>query len=704
MFKFISNMQISRRLLLAFSLTAIIPGIIISILGFTFISTQQSRSQAIQTNIHAFKSSTTTSAYLPEIINLLKLAYYDQYDVIGKPLAPQEQASDSLSQLLIVTHHFDQAVSQYRQSYQINTSPQMGVIRSILLSDNPNSPLPKQQQEALYQIEHTLWPDYQGAQNQLIDAFNANAPSDQTLVLLQQAMTKYAALSEGWDKVTANAQAVSITIAEVGTPQTNFIILVTLVALLCTILIVTFIGYLVYLTITRPLYQLALLTRRIAKGETDARADMRGRDEFYLVANSMNQMLDHIVQLIQQAQDQRDRLQTQVEKLVTEVSGVGEGDLRVQAEVSSDMLGVLADSFNYMIEELSNLVVRVKIVAHEVERSTIGILTRMSQLVETGTIQLQQFARVEAEVQQVVEFSRQVTEHSQILYEVTRGTQHNARSGRKSMQQVVEGIERINVNVQTTASKFQILEQHSHEIDEIVEVISNIAHQTNRLALDAAIQAAVAGENGKGFGAVAADIRRLAERSKDQTSMITRIVRSVREEICIVARSMQDTEREAARETHLAGEVGLSLETIFAAIEHQAHEIEFVNQIAHRQLQSAYAVVQIMQSVTEYTRRSSMNTHAASRNMERLARLVERLRTSVEAFKLRDSQHYLIPNTNMPVDEDESPLTVSGILHKISTYSQPLRLSNENYGSLPASSSAGPISEQGLRSSSYQIP
>jgi methyl-accepting chemotaxis protein len=265
---------------------------------------------------------------------------------------------------------------------------------------------------------------------------------------------------------------------------------------------------------------------------------------------------------------------------------------------------------------------------------------------------------------------------------------------------------RINANVQTTASKFQILEQHSREIDEIVEVISNIAHQTNRLALDAAIQAAVAGENGKGFGAVAVDIRRLAERSKDQTSMITRIVRSVREEISTVARSMQDTEREAARETHLAGEVGLSLETIFAAIEHQAHEIEYITQIAHRQLQSAHAVVQIMQSVTEYTRRSSMSTHAASRNMERLARLVERLRTSVEVFKVRDSQRHLIPNTNinMPIDGDESLLTVSGMLHKISTHSQPLHLSNENYGPLPTSSSAEPISEQGLRSNTHQLP
>src|SRR5579859_5849023 len=305
---FITNMQISRRLLCAFLLAALIPGIIISILGLTFINTQQSRSQAIQMNIHVFKSATGTSAYLPQISYLLKLAYYNQYDVLVKPLVPQDQALDTVSQLLVATHHFEQAVSQYRQSYQINTSSQMSTVRSMLYYDDPNSSLPRLQQEALNRVERALWPDYQQAQGELIAAFNAKAASDQAMVLLQQAITKHTALADGWDKVTANAEAVSMAVAQVGAPQTNFTLLVTLFAFLTTVLIVTSIGYLVYLTITRPLHQLALLTRRIAKGETDARAEISGRDEFYLVANSMNRMLDKIVQLIQQAQDQRDEL------------------------------------------------------------------------------------------------------------------------------------------------------------------------------------------------------------------------------------------------------------------------------------------------------------------------------------------------------------------------------------------------------------
>src|SRR5207247_8486749 len=96
---------------------------------------------------------------------------------------------------------------------------------------------------------------------------------------------------------------------------------------------------------------------------------MAGRDEIFMVATSMNSMLDNIVRLIQETQAQRDNLQAQVEKLVSEVSGVGEGDLRVQAQVTADALGVLADSFNYMVEELGSLIRRVKRGAHDAERS-----------------------------------------------------------------------------------------------------------------------------------------------------------------------------------------------------------------------------------------------------------------------------------------------------------------------------------------------
>ena len=161
------------------------------------------------------------------------------------------------------------------------------------------------------------------------------------------------------------------------------------------------------ITITQPLRRLAMLTRRIAKGDTSARSKIVSSDEIAKVATAMNNMLDNIVHLIQETQAQRDSLQAQVEKLVSEVSGVGEGDLRVQAEVTADALGVLADSFNYMVEELGSLVVRVKMVAQEVENSTTMTFERMSQLVESADTQIKQIGAAAVEVEHMAASSRQ---------------------------------------------------------------------------------------------------------------------------------------------------------------------------------------------------------------------------------------------------------------------------------------------------------
>jgi hypothetical protein len=239
----------------------------------------------------------------------------------------------------------------------------------------------------------------------------------------------------------------------------------------------------------------------------------------------------------------------------------------------------------------------------------------------------------------------------------------------------------------------QTLGERSREINNIVEVISGIAHQTNRLALDAAIQAAMAGENGKGFGAVAADIRRLAERSKDQASMIAKIVRSVREDIGAAAVSMQDTERETSAGAKLTEEAGVALESIFTAVEHQGQEIETINQMAIQQLQSSSAVEQIMRGISETTQQSTLSTRAASQNMERLARLVEQLRASVEAFKLRENQGYYVPSSNVnvtPVNEQDNQMTVSGFFRTVTSTAQPTGMGAQN--ALPPARTADPFS------------
>ncbi len=664
MVKLVSNIPIFRRLFYAFLLAAVVPGIMISVMGIAFINAQDMSSQTTQVSIRMVKDTTNASMALQRSRDLLNVVS-EQYRVQGLQATRQTQAL--LNDITGNEKSFAATLTHYPQLYQLADAAQMSDVRNILQTDSPGSTLVSDQQNAIKQTA-TLWSRYRDAQERVIQNIRSGANIDASLA---QVNASYSPVQAAWARVAQVADQVNNTVAQVGPSQFNPIILTIALALLITIIVVVTIGYIVNLTITRPLSQLTALTRRIARGETEARAKILGHDEIYTVATSMNNMLDNIVRLIQETKSQRDILQAQVEKLVSEVSGVGEGDLRVQAEVTADALGVLADSFNYMVEELGSLVVRVKMVAHEVENSTATVLDRMMQLVETGDIQIKQISDAAVEVERTAASSRQVAERSQLLYNVARIARQDAQSGRESLQQAVAEMGRIDENVQATANKVQTLGERSREINDIVEAIASIAHQTNRLALDAAIQAAMAGENGKGFGAVAADIRRLAERAKDQAGMIARIVRSVREDIGAAAISMQDTQRETSTGTRLTQEAGIALESIFAAVEHQAHEIEIINLAALNQLNSSNAVVQIMHEVSESTQLSELNTREASQSMERLTRLVERLRSSVEAFKMRENQDYLMYKTSEGDEETGAPLSFSGIFRTVSATAHP---------------------------------
>ncbi len=661
MFTFVSNIPIFRRLFYAFLLAAIIPGVIISVLSIVFINTQNTRNQEMQININMSRDTMAISSALQRGADLFN-------GLNGTQQLNENRQNQAFAHTIAgIQQSLGPDIKHYTQQYQLASSSQMSDIRNIVVENNPGTNVVVEQQAALTQTAK-LWPACMNAQEQVL-----KNTTQSINILTQRVNAQCNTVQTTWAQVAQIANRVNTTLGQADPSQTNPIILTTIIAFLATVLTVIMIGYLINLTITRPLGQLTTLTRRIAEGETQARAQILGHDEIYTIANSMNNMLDNIVRLIQETQSQRDVLQGQVEKLVGEVSGVGEGDLRVQAQVTTDALGVLADSFNYMVEELGSLVIRVKMVAHEVASSTTTVLDRMTQLVETGDIQIKQISGAAIDVEQVARSSQQVADRAQRLYDVAHVARQDAQIGRESVQQAIAGMGRINDNVQETASKVQTLGERSREINEIVDVISSIAHQTNRLALDAAIQAAMAGENGKGFGAVAADIRRLAERAKDQTNKITSIVRGVRSDIGALAVSMQDTERETATGTTLTQEAGVALESIFAAVEHQAHEIEIINQAAMQQLHASSSVVHIMHDISASTQQGSASTRDASQNMERLTRLVEQLRSSVEAFKLRESHDYFASKHNASKDEFDDPFTLSNLLRTVSATVQPAR-------------------------------
>jgi methyl-accepting chemotaxis protein len=663
MIRFMSNMPIFRRMIMAFIFATLIPGMVIALLGGFFINSFQNQGLAVRTSFDAQSLASDENANLQRMNALLQAKFYQIFASESQAVTdPSLFASGGLvdGEIRALESDFDRNLPVYQNQYELATSSNMANVLSILRSNDAQNAqgIVNSQQQALNAVlgRTGWWAEYKSYQDQLANNLEKLQTDLQTAkylsptqlkddyqtnyALLHQSILYFTNLRNNWQQVQQAAVDMGKAVTSVGSAQVVPIFVATAGALVLIILVIILTGYIVNQTITRPLSQLATITSRINEGKMETRAVVNGRDEISVVATAMNGMLNNIVHLMQDAQTQRDRLQARVEKLVSEVCNVGEGDLQVQAEVTSDALGVLADSFNYMVEELSSLVVRVKMMAHEVENSTTMTFQSMVQLVGNGDIQIQQIGRAAQEVQSMADVNRQVAERAQALHIIADDALLMAEAGRESVQQTLEGMGRIQTYVQDTSSKVQALGDSSREIDNIVGVISTIAQQTNRLALDAAVQAATAGENGKGFGAVAVDIRRLAERAKEQTNIITRIVRGVGDEIDAAAISMKDTERETAIGAQLAEQTGLALESIFGVVERQGNEIEVINQMANRQLQSSNSVVRIMQSVSESTQQNSTNTRGAARNMEHLARLAEQLLGSVEAFKLRENIDY----------------------------------------------------------------
>jgi methyl-accepting chemotaxis protein len=644
MLRLISTLSIFRRLVIVFAIITIIPILAIILLGNFYLQSIGVRGQAVQTSFDAQNIATHEQANLERMNALLQARFAEVFAQNSPVLAhdPSLQASGQLTSadVAALEIEFDQSLTTYQNTYEIATSANMSVIRSILTSDTPDHghQLISDQQTALNAVINTDWSTYHSLQDKVLKELDQSADYAASYADLYQANLAFLHLKNHWQQVVDASTQMGTAVTQVGPSLINPLLIFTTAAILLTLLVIVAAGFLVNSTIVNPLNRLVALTRRIAQGDTRMRADIEGNDEIHQVAQSMNGMLDVIVRLMQEAQFRHADLQGHIEKLIHEVSGAGEGDLRIQAQVESNELGMLASSFNRMAEDLSTLVINVKMLARGVQNATLQMYGYIEQLVDSSDTQIQQIARTTVEVDNMAESSRRVAERADALSRVAYEARQVALGGRSGVQQTIEGMARINANIRDTSMKVLSLGARSLEINDVVEAISNIAQQTNRLALDAAIQAAMAGENGKGFGAVAADIRRQAERAKEQTVMIGQIVRNVLEDIRIASLAMQETEEEAASGTKLSQQVGIALESIFSVVERQANEIEATNQVAKSHVQSSTVVVKIMQDVALSAQRTGESTREATKQMERMAQLAGQLLTSVDVFKVREDR------------------------------------------------------------------
>ncbi|KAA8734438.1 methyl-accepting chemotaxis protein [Acinetobacter qingfengensis] len=336
-------------------------------------------------------------------------------------------------------------------------------------------------------------------------------------------------------------------------------------------------------------------------------------------------------------QAEYDRNQNAILRLLDEIADLADGDLRSYATVSEDFTGAIADSINFAIDQLRDLVARIHTTSEEVSKYSLETQQLTMQLSEASEHNAQEIAGASAAINQMAISIDHVSNNASESAEVAKRSVDIAATGADVVNRTIEGMDTIREQIQETSKRIKRLGESSQEIGHIVSLINDIADQTNILALNAAIQASMAGEAGRGFAVVADEVQRLAERSAAATKQIELLVKTIQTDTNEAVTSMELTTTEVVKGTTLAKDAGVALDEIQNVSGTLASLIENISDTAREQAGSASHISQTMNVVQDITHQTTSSTMDAARSVTELAHMAEALRESVTDFKLPEN-------------------------------------------------------------------
>ncbi|SNS23176.1 twitching motility protein PilJ [Noviherbaspirillum humi] len=338
----------------------------------------------------------------------------------------------------------------------------------------------------------------------------------------------------------------------------------------------------------------------------------------------------------EEAKATNDQTQSAILRLMNELQEVADGDLTVQATVSEDITGAIADSVNYTVEELRGLVGRVTRTAEQVTAASDQAQDISSALLAASQ---KQSREIQETGQAVLEMAVQITDVSRSANESAEVAQQSvaaAEEGAKAVEDAIKGMNEIREQIQETSKRIKRLGESSQEIGEITELISDITEQTNVLALNAAIQAASAGEAGRGFSVVAEEVQRLAERSAEATKQIGALVRTIQTDTHDAVAAMEKSTQGVVEGAKLSDAAGAALLEIRRISNRLADLIRDISSATEHQATSANSVARNIQNILTVTEQAQEGTQQTAHSIRELSTLAEELKNSVSRFRISD--------------------------------------------------------------------
>ena len=354
---------------------------------------------------------------------------------------------------------------------------------------------------------------------------------------------------------------------------------------------------------------------------------------------------------LRETAETNERNQNAILRLLDELADLADGDLTTTATVTEDFTGAIADSINFTIDQLRILVSQINDTAVKVSGAAQETQSTALHLAEASEHQAQEIAGASAAVNEMAVTIDQVSSNAAESAGVAERSVAIANTGAEVVQNTINGMDNIREQIQETSKRIKRLGESSQEIGDIVSLINDIADQTNILALNAAIQASMAGDAGRGFAVVADEVQRLAERSSAATKQIEALVKTIQSDTNEAVISMEQTTAEVVRGARLAQDAGTALEEIEKVSQELAELIQNISNAARQQASSAGHISNTMNVIQEITSQTSSGTTATAQSIGNLAGMANELRESVAGFKLPEEEE-LVAVGDLELDQD----------------------------------------------------
>ncbi|HEY8119565.1 MAG TPA: methyl-accepting chemotaxis protein [Methylophilaceae bacterium] len=354
---------------------------------------------------------------------------------------------------------------------------------------------------------------------------------------------------------------------------------------------------------------------------------------FFMVVFGQRQV-KQVNETVKKMADEGQANQEAVLNLLDEMGDLADGDLTVKAQVAENITGAIADSINYTIDSLRDLVTEINRATEQVNQATAQAQATSADLLNAAEQQSKQIVETGEAVSNMTRSILQVSSNAGQASQVAQRSLKAATEGSQAVQNTISGMNEIRTQIQETSKRIKRLGESSQEISEIVELISDITEQTNILALNAAIQAASAGEAGRGFTVVAEEVQRLAERSSEATKQISAIVKTIQTDTSGAVAAMEKSTEGVVEGARLSDVAGQALNEIETVTNNLARLIEAISTATVAQTEVAATVSRNMQQIQNITSQTTEGTKLTAQSVGQLTSLAEELSASVAGFKL----------------------------------------------------------------------